>query len=162
MKVLNKALIISFFGLGISIGVGIGMYKQAYHSYYAAPELRPMVEQFFREAEDRGFNVPSEGLTVVLGDLEQDSSTDETVGMSFGHRTVWISRSEVECHIYGLDRDRLYIEYLVFHELGHALLHRDHANRMSVMNPLSESAPLYANVPRLRKFMIDELFLFYP
>jgi len=130
-------------------------------NYYVTPELRAAVNHFFVEAEIRGLKVPYKGLTIVLGNFDDANNPAETLGASFGHRTIWISRKMVAMD-QGEDTEscRLYIEYVVFHELAHALLGRDHKDgTVSLMNTYCESAELYSSQPLMRQMMINEIFL---
>lgn len=126
-----------------------------FSTYYVAPELRDAVHQFFIEAAARGLEIPHDGLTVIFHDL-----TGDTIGLSNGHRSVFIDR-ETTLMLDNSEEDRLTLECLVFHELGHALLRREHTGGLSLMNSSGQSDLFYKRFPSIRKHMIDELFIYY-
>lgn len=54
-----------------------------------------------------------------------------------------------------LQKDLFYIEAVVFHELAHCLLNREHTHERSIMNPSQENNGDY---PFMRSVYLDELF----
>lgn len=125
----NFFIVALVFSFGMFVGSAV---ETSTADHYVCPELRDAVDQFYVEAKSRGFDIPSKGLTVVLGEFEDKDSTSSIAGYSYGHRTIWISRPLVASYI--ADDSPLDLEYVVFHELGHSLLGRGHAGGMSIMN----------------------------
>ncbi len=52
----------------------------------------------------------------------------------------------------------LYIEYVVFHELGHALLHRDHKDAYTIMTSNNKMLNSYCDSEQAKRLLVDELF----
>lgn len=132
------------------------------------PEFQEYVERFFAESKERGFDLKENNLEVVFRELE------DFCGLGYKkYKNTNLRRVEINpvCWERGAKN---YKEYLMFHELGHAVLGRNHTNtnlpngmRKSIMcgtGPRYEecsrgsSSPYSAYTPRLRKYYIDELF----
>lgn len=110
------------------------------------PELQQHVNAFVSEAQSRGIYIDTYSLKVVIKSIE-----GRTSGRCFYEtNTIWIDTAKTKN-----------IEALVFHELGHMYLHRDHDNKMygmyckSIMS--DQSDPVY-DKPYKREYYIKELF----
>jgi hypothetical protein len=129
---------------------------------YIAPNFRPLVETFLEEGAARNVYVSTGNLTVVFGDVK-DNDADPTVGVcstfSDGAERIMIDREFWD------SSDNYGREELLFHELGHCLLKRDHCNLyvnrrpVSIMNEYTGSS-IYYEINR--NTFIDELFSPYP
>jgi hypothetical protein len=123
---------------------------------FVAPQVKAHVDNFFAAAESHGVDINRRGLTVILHSF----AGEDTLGCSYGEKTIWINRRTVLLdHLEPTEYNRLYIEALVFHELGHALLWRDHEWGTSIMNCCSQSVETYIHSPRYREHMISQMFL---
>ena len=121
--------------------------------YAIEPDLELFVDRFYSEGEARGLIIERENLIVMIkNDLNK---IDQAWGLSKrkgGQRFVYIDREYYDDMLRGNNLEE--IEFLVFHELGHALLGRGHLTGVkSIMNTGWTS--YYGQ----RKEFIDELFL---
>lgn len=133
------------------------------------PELQKYVDQFFIEAKQRGISLDESNLEVVFKDIE------DACGYGYSrYENTDLRRVEIDptCWEGQLENWK---EYLIFHELGHAVLRRSHLN--SVMpNRMAKSimcgtgfgyeecvrnnggVPYSTYTPTLRDFYLKELF----
>lgn len=120
---------------------------------YVHPELKPYVESFKHEAQIRGISIDTDGLVVEFGDLDGEAGTSYQ-----GRRKVVIDRDKF--HDYNA-------EELVFHELAHILLKRDHENRKigkkgqivkSLMHKNESAGYEFEGLSYRREYYINELF----
>lgn len=140
-------------------------------TYRIDNELLPYVEVFFAEAISRGVEVRKENLILEFG-----AATDEICGQCYdpkngGQRTIIILHN-ASCWQDASTQNR---EALVFHELGHCLLGRNHrddklpndapASIMHSQNSGPYSPCIYdlggddsCNKTGRRNYYIDELF----
>jgi len=125
-----------------------------YH-YFVTPELLPFVKLFYTESQKRGFDLPTDGLSVSLYHYRNGDAGDSFNGSliivldpDFVHRNLAT----------GYRGDSLWVEWVVFHELGHGLLYRDHCAGESIMNPHNEHINEYSSNVAARQRMINELF----
>lgn len=113
------------------------------------PNLRRYVDKFYIEANARGYNIQHQNLIVRFGSLGNklwgQSDHNSTIP------TVTISSDNFEY------LNESIVEYVVFHELGHALLYRDHSENYSIMTKDNKHVDDY-NRGINRKELIDELF----
>jgi len=110
------------------------------------PDPRAYETVFHKEARERGWDAYPTTLEVKYEFIE-GFSTEARCG--FGDNTVTI---DAETWEKASDTHR---EVLVFHELGHCLLMRNHRNECSLMNKdLVSDSDFIANRERL----LDELF----
>jgi len=120
-------------------------------------EAKIHVEQFYKEAAKRGIHLQHENLLISL--KHQENNPDNW-GMTWSTTPPIITLDYN--YVKGFDisaKDSvgfLMIQYLVFHELGHALLGRSHTNTFTIMNPTNLHAEYY-NLEKRTK-LIDELF----
>lgn len=120
------------------------------HEYVIDEELQPYADKFYAEGELRGWNLPRLNLIMVI---KQDL---EYRGLSLnrgGQRLIYID-SEYYHRAIDYERDSVLIEFVVFHEMGHALLGRKHTDEyFSIMNIKRVD---YSGAPR--EVFMDELF----
>lgn len=119
-------------------------------------ECQEHVNEFFRHAGEKGLLISPQSLKIyytTFGDLRQANSTPSEF-------------------IIRVDTSSLYWktnpEALLFHELGHVYLNRDHENKLIGMLPKSimhaDQMPAYGKSlftvypPENREYYIDELF----
>jgi Zn-dependent peptidase ImmA (M78 family) len=119
------------------------------------PQLKPYFDSFIAECKARGIAVYPNCPKIVFGQLSGSGMTYHNT------ETIVINPSS--------DAWSMQPEQLVFHELGHLYLHRDHMNKVDDMNEpvsiMSEQLPFY-NVnfmgPQIfrhsRAHFMDELF----
>lgn len=110
------------------------------------PELEYYVEKFYKEGEARGVKI--QRLNLLAAKSYAIKAGESIPG---GIPYIRISGHLID------SRDTMKIEYVVFHELGHALLYRDHEDN-SIMSTNDYLIPQYKTNPSLRKELIDELF----
>ncbi len=97
--------------------------------YSIDPELQPYLDRFYKEAESRGLVFEKENLEMKFSDELKEDVCGQCLSPKknrVGQLTVEINRSG-ECWTAEADLNK---EALVFHELGHCLLNRDHANKV--------------------------------
>jgi len=133
------------------------------------PGFQEYVDRFFAEAKDRGIDLKEHNLEVVFNEID---------ACGIGHKrfnNTNIRRVEINPACW-VGQSENYKEYLIFHELGHAVLERSHTNSV-LPNAMAKSImcgggtgfeectrvnsfPVYSTTftPKLRKFYVDELF----
>lgn len=119
---------------------------------YIQPEIRPYFDRFVAEAEKRGVVMDTYGVKISFGPMSHDGQQGVT---SHRYREMRIDSSSY--------RWKNYPESLVFHELGHLLLHREHNDHRIEYNPTSimdsQEIPEYElGRADLREYYLDELF----
>jgi hypothetical protein len=144
-------------------------------SFYAAPvncdvETKPYLDDFLALAADHGFTFSEEDVEIGLGEVEQlpGDPGETTVGICYKYpdqlpRIVIASDTWEKSD----DADR---EALLFHELGHCLLGRDHVEdkiqlnnvdvRVSVMShfvPLGKEYKIFKTYYREELFNLEEI-----
>jgi len=116
--------------------------------------LKPYVEQFYQEAAARGKKIQHQNL--LVWETYALSQKGGAAGQSFPGSipSVRIASDLLD------EGDTLKIKFVVFHELGHALLYRGHAGEydFSIMVPNDYLIGDFKTKPGLRKELIDELF----
>jgi hypothetical protein len=119
--------------------------------YEVDAELQYYTNKFFYEASARGMNVKPNNLIVRLGNCQKE---DGVIGITKYHSiTTVIIDSDFFA---SRSADTLMIETIVFHEMGHAVFHRDHCDTYSLMNPNKHISDYRLN-PSKRTILIDEL-----
>lgn len=119
-------------------------------------ELRSFVVQFFDEAEQRHISVKHPDLIVSIEDLPK-------VTLVYG-MTYYTSPLKVV-----IDKDfyrknckteqgKLKIQFVLFHEFGHAILERSHIEANSIMNARTIELDYYSCNQTCRNTLITELF----
>ncbi len=123
-------------------------------TYSIEPDLNVYVESFYKEALIRGYDLRTPNLLVFKeSDLYQAKARIRTG--SNGQIKVVFDKEWVDFNL------RTYperVESVMFHELGHALLHRDHAKGCYSLMLDGGCEACYENKPEMRKKLIDELF----
>lgn len=121
-------------------------------SYQVDPKLAPFVDSFYAEAQKRGITLYKDNLIVRFTDNCPGCNGRSTV--EGDQRVVVINRWSYDGYI----TDSAAIEFLVFHELGHALLYRPHND--PALSIMAADAPLriYKGNDSLRTVLINELF----
>ena len=122
------------------------------YTYSVQPELLPYVETFYKEAEQRGVTILKENLTVVIRPV---SSSGLAVHDANGNRIVYINPDSFYANSDILENQR---EYLIFHELAHALLNRRHVKTYSIMNYDKAGEILSDYSTGSREELLNELF----
>lgn len=123
--------------------------------YSLDPSLAPYVESFYKEAEARGHYLRTKNMVVFK---------EDNLAKNFNVKAIYRKKKKQKSIAF----DREYYEFIkkypnrveaiMFHELGHALLGREHTKAcISLMNPTGCEV-CYENDPARRKVLIDELF----
>ena len=107
----------------------------------------PYLETFRQEAKDRGIFVSVDEISVEV-DPELGATPAARCSVTALKKVVYLGP-----HI-ALDEYRLSTEAVIFHELGHCLLSREHTDEKSLMN---SEVPIYL-YPFSREEYLDELF----
>lgn len=150
--------------------------KEQVYAYSIDPKLEVYVDRFYDEAMKRGISISKSNLIVEFTSETTNDFCGECLkakDFNKGQRRVKIVNTS-SCWSSKLDQSK---ETLVFHELGHCLLDREHfdelfpdASPKSIMttyeqNPYSpciyvfeENSPSDCNKVNRRAFYIDELF----
>lgn len=132
--------------------ISCDLYYELKHSFIH-PDIKPYVESFKHEAEIRGVPVDMEGLVVDFGDLDGEAGTSY-----LGRRKVIIDKDKFESYN---------AEELVFHELAHVLLGKEHDNRRmgknsmhvrSLMHKSESAAFAWDGLSYRREYYINQLF----
>lgn len=123
--------------------------------------------QFQEEAKKRGIEVTDGELSLPIAFGETGSGTDGVCTVPGMGKNAFSAaannlfnkenydRKFILIHPEILEKDLFYIEAVVFHELAHCLLGRDHTEERSIMNVSQERNSDY---PKLRTIYLDELF----
>lgn len=119
--------------------------------YKVDERLQPYVDKFFEEAASRGLIFQKYNLVVSIQPKLKEGAG---LSRSEGHQRVVVIDQSTYDFLKGAHES---MEVIVFHELGHALLYRNHCDTQSIMNP-AMSLNQYAAKPEVRKIIVDELF----
>lgn len=112
--------------------------------------LVPYVDNFYQEAALRGVELRTDELTVSLASIKQ-------FGRTYFGKKVKINLSVFDSYTeYGTKYSEE-VEFIIFHELGHALLDLRHREGNSIMAE-SPAIRAYVGKPEVRKQLLDELF----
>jgi hypothetical protein len=129
--------------------------SQSTYQYVIDERLQCYVESFFLEAKTRGILLKEENLIVLITDsIPIDNAIGISLEDSLGQRFVGIHSEFYLIYSYR----KFQMEMVVFHELGHAFLKREHNNHYSIMNTKAPSS-IYAYDSIKRKLLLHELFL---
>jgi hypothetical protein len=121
------------------------------------PRLEPYVNAFYTEAAARGIILD----TMLIARVEECGASGKGFTRS-GQHYILINPNTYDYFTSGnwVVGERAYhgLENLVFHELGHALLNRDHCDPKIGIMSAKASLFLYAENADLRREFVDELF----
>ena len=122
-------------------------------SYFVMPELQVYVDNFYKEAATHNSFPRRDKLEVLIQDLTMYNA----LGLYWSQNmTVAIDRKFFNDHS---ESYSLEMEAVVFHELGHALLEREHSLKVwSLMNAYY-CRSCYSRDTDRRQQYLDELFL---
>lgn len=113
--------------------------------------LQYYTNKFFHEASIRGMDIKPNNLIVKLGNCQKE---DGVIGIT---KYYSITTIIVDSEFFKERKsDTLMIETIVFHEMGHAVFHREHCDIYSLMNP-NKYIQDYRLNPSKRKILTDEL-----
>jgi hypothetical protein len=113
---------------------------------YIDPALKPYYTSFLAEASQRGFDFNGIDITMVIAPLE-------TCGLTVHEKqTVYIDTTST---CWAIDKREL-----VYHELGHYLLKRQHDNGLikGRIKSIMIGEGYIINLPARQKYYFDELF----
>lgn len=129
--------------------------------YYVTPELQPFVENFYKHAGSFGLDLQRNNVVVVLGKLAFSEDPHGSNGVTNAQTGVTLDVNFVTQKLAtGSHTDSIQVEYVVFHELGHYLLHRNHLSpeNYTIMTAKSSYLGDYRSYPEKRERLIRELF----
>lgn len=135
---------------------------EQYKYTYIDSQFDPIIKSFIYEARQRGYLVDLKNLSVTLGDI-RSKKKDKTVGYCVRdpmggmvikiHTPTWKQMGPYQQ------------EELIFHELAHCLIGRDHCSRVNKRGPISIMYPRIlteAYYKENREELVDELFNISP
>jgi len=131
------------------------------HHYYVTPELKPFVDNFYKQARERGLSLQQNDIAVALGQLPYSDDIQGSNGMTNSDNGITLDVNFVTQKLStGVHTDSIQVEYVVFHELGHYLLHRSHLDpeHYTIMTAKSSYLGDYRSYPEKRATLINELF----
>ncbi|MBK26342.1 MAG: hypothetical protein CME70_20250 [Halobacteriovorax sp.] len=152
-------LVVVFLGLLTSCGQRKAPANDARFNIYKS--------QFQEEAKKRGIEITDGELSLPIAFGETGEGSDGICTIPGMGRNAFSAaannlfnkenydRKFILIHPDILEKDLFYIEAVVFHELAHCLLGRDHTEEKSLMNFSQERNTDY---PMLRTVYLDELF----
>ena len=129
--------------------------------YYVTPELQPFVAHFYQRAGANGLNLQRNNVSVTLGELAFSEDPHGSNGLTNAQTGVTLDVNFVTQKLStGSHTDSIQVEYVVFHELGHYLLHREHLSPdyYTIMTAKSSYLGDYRSYPEKREKLIQELF----
>lgn len=142
----------------IIIGTFLGCSQDDYNnSELNNIEFEPYLTSFLEEASVRGYNFENHNVVFYFVDIENSN----TGGICYQNGRIVIDRDNWN------NKGEEYKEWLIYHELGHCILGREHKNEKSTSgeclsfmkgqeNNFDCSDNLYSSL--WRKYYIDELF----
>ncbi len=144
----------------------IGCSDEKIPTSFVDPELQPFFELFQEEALSRGLVVNLESVRGVLEDIEYETSTNATTARVLAHCSAQDGMNNITIDAARWARfDDFSKQYIVFHELGHCALARDHfddkdisGNCLSLMHSAFEAC-IDDFTTMTRSDYLDELFL---
>ena len=132
--------------------------------YYVAPELESFVNSFYNRASELGLKLQRNNVSVALGTLAYTNEIHGSNGMTNANTGITLDVNFVTQKLStGSRTDSIQVEYVVFHELGHFLLHRNHLStgHYTIMTAQSFYLGDYRSYPEKRETLIRELFNFH-
>jgi hypothetical protein len=129
------------------------------YEYRIDPILEPYVNRFFQEAEDRGIRLSKINLVAVIEPEIPciDDGHCDAVSFRKNQRTILIAQRTIE-EAKKSPGGTSVIEFVVFHELSHALLYKNHINGIHIMDCCGRALNLYVRDPQVRRKLLDDLF----
>jgi Zn-dependent peptidase ImmA (M78 family) len=117
-------------------------------------DLSVWVEKFYTEAEKRGKIIQRQYLTVQFDGHIKYAGVSER-----GRHIVKINSAFFYQH-FTINKDSFAVEYVVFHELGHALMDKRHVDSYAIMNNCCKTLNVYTHKDSadFRVKMMDKLF----
>ena len=126
------------------------------NQFEVGKELRPYVFQFFIEAERRQIQVKRPNLIISIKSLPKVTLA---YGMTYYTNPIEIVIDQdfyqKNCNS---DQGKLKIQFILFHEFGHAILGRSHIEANSIMNAKTVGLDYYSCSQSCRNTLINELF----
>lgn len=118
-------------------------------------EIQQHYDAFYSEGRKRGLRLRERPVEIILVD-------NYDVAGRASRRKQWI-KIRTSVTQYGHERNAINLEYVVFHELGHYVLNRDHNNDTlqngQLASMMYENKVAYTvNKEHLRDYYLDELF----
>ena len=121
---------------------------------YIDEDLQQYWQQFQAEAQQRGVQLPNKDVMIYWEELDDD------LGRCFHNRSTCRVRIDPAVK----EMSPYVLEAVIFHELGHGLLDRDHMDRdttnhweLSLMTVPHVGWPYY-NLPEGKEYYVNELF----
>ena len=135
---------------------------EQYKLSYIDSQFNPIIDSFIYEARSRGHTVNLTNLSMTFGNI-RIKKDDRTVGYCV-HDVLGGMIIKIHDQTWK-DMDIYSREQLVFHEMGHCLIGREHCIKANKDGPISIMFPrvLDSNYYRIhREELVDELFNISP
>lgn len=116
--------------------------------YEIDPRLQPYVDNFYQEAAQRGVSLRDDDLKVSLASISQ-------FGRTYFDKVIKINAKVFDSYTESGQKYSEEVEFIIFHELGHALLHLEHTEGIMAKSPAIRA---YVGKPEVRKRLLDEMF----
>lgn len=154
-----KTVIISIFSL-IVLTSCTDLVDQKH--YYVDPKLKVFVDHFYKEATLHNVSLQDNNILITIGTIPTAANGNDVDGYADDNKIVINSAliNSALGHSWNDDQDSLHVEYVIFHEMAHYLLHRKHLNypNFTIMTYDSWFLGNYQTDKSDRKKLIDELF----
>jgi len=129
--------------------------------YYVTPELKSFVDNFYNEAAKQGIRLQKNNLSITLKKLDFHAGAG-VEGVSVYNKDEVFLDVDFATNLLNSKNhiDSLNVEYVVFHELGHYLLHRGHISEQNytIMTPDGWYKSDFQTSIKKRNQLITELF----
>lgn len=121
--------------------------------------LKPFVDEFYRQGKLNGLNIQRDNLIATIEKCDNPEAYGESIDDAF-IPTIHIDPDFFQSVIAFNDSlSNYHIQYVVFHELGHALLKRHHTEKRSIMQKyIVWGSAEYASYDTTRLTLNKELF----
>jgi len=128
--------------------------------FYCEPEIMPVLETYEAEALKRGHTLDKSNLFIIFEDHKQMYEDDKAFGTAGKKNSIRIIKIADFYWKDFHDPFPLINEILLFHELGHIDLNRQHTENInSIMCPrIYDVYDIYKQSEQIREKYIDELF----
>lgn len=126
--------------------------------YRVDPRLKHHVDKFFEEAAKRGISLDTTNIIASVVPEKQIHAAG--IANNPGRQCIIRISDDVLNYFQTQGKDTAYYatENLIFHELGHTILHRKHNDPKFSIMAAGLSFYTYVSDNDVRKYLVDELF----